>query len=87
MAASRHNRETGRQPDTMPYVVIRTKFGRQRDHADVYHQLFVRLSEAKQRARRWKIENLARRQRTDRFVYSVHKVFLLPDFTTTLWHI
>ena len=86
-AVSRCSRDTGCQPGSMPYVVIRTKFQRQRDHADVYPHLFVRLSEAKRRARHWKIEDMARRRRVDRFVYSVHKVCLVPDFTTTLWHI
>ena len=86
-AVSQCNHLTGRQPSSMRYVVVRTKYCRQRDCMDVYPQLFITLNEAKLRARRWRMENLQRRRRNDRFVYSVHKVCLLPDFSTTLWHL
>jgi len=72
---------------SMPYIVIRTKFYRGRDQADVHPHLFVRLTAAKQHARRWKQQDQSRQRRQNRFVYSVHKVCLVPDYTTTLWHI
>ena len=68
------------------YVVIRTRFVARRDHADVYPHMFVRLREAKQHARQWKRQDQALRRRS-RCVYTVHAVRLVPDYTTTLWHI
>ena len=70
----------------MLYIVIRTRFVRDRDHQDVHPHLFRTLIAAKQHARLWKRLDQARLRRL-RFVYSIHKVCLVPDYTTTLWHI
>ena len=87
LVASRFQPCSGLPASEMPYVVIRTKFIQRRDQADVHPHLFVRLNEAKRHARRWKNEDSSRQRRSNRFVYSVHKVCLVPDFTTTLWYI
>ena len=71
----------------MTYVVIRTKFAAGREQTDVSPHLFVRLTAARQHARQWKRQDGAMRRRHNRFVYSVHKVCLVPDYTTTLWRI
>ena len=71
----------------MPYIVIRTKFVRNRDQADVFPLLFPRLLAAKQHARQWKRQDQNMQRRQNRYVYSVHKVCLVPDFTTTLWYL